>query len=404
MKQYILKNKVKLIYKQTTSKLTSISIGVDAGAAVEEDLLGLAHATEHMVYKGTKNRNEKDINRDLSNVFGFNNAMTNYPYVIYYGTLLGEDFRAGVEILSDIILHPTFSEEGFIEEMNVIKEELREWDEELEQYCEDKLFFNCFKTRRIKYPIIGKIEDLNKITLKDIKDFYERFYISSSTSISVITNLEYKDVVDIIESFFGEWNGKEKRNLEVRYEQPEKSSFNDIKVGDGIGRVQIVFPIDELNNKEIDALRLFNQKFGEGVNSILFDNLRTKHGLVYDVITSVAHEKYIKLYKIIFNTAIDNIEKTLYIIDECLNDIINMNLDNKEVKQLAKSLKLKKLFKEEQSIQLAKELSTYSVMFGDYNVYEDMIKNTEDIDGDYIIEVAKKVFKQKTLEIITRGR
>ena len=96
---------------------------------------GIAHATEHMIYKGTKNRSEEDINKELSQIFGFQNAMTNFPYVIYYGTLLGEDFKKGIELFSDIIINPSFENKGFKEEMDVIIEELREWDEDLEQYC-----------------------------------------------------------------------------------------------------------------------------------------------------------------------------------------------------------------------------------------------------------------------------
>ena len=134
MEEYILENKLKLIYKHTESELTSICISIDAGAGVETEKYGIAHATEHMVYKGTKNRTEKEINEELSNLFGFNNAMTNFPYVIYYGTLLGEDLKKGVDLLSDIVLNPSFNEVGFKEEMDVIKEELKEWDEELEQY------------------------------------------------------------------------------------------------------------------------------------------------------------------------------------------------------------------------------------------------------------------------------
>ena len=195
--QFILKNKMKLIYTKTTSNLTSMSISIDAGACKEKDLLGLAHATEHMVYKGTRKRNEEKINKNLSKIFGFQNAMTNFPYVIYYGTMLNEDFEEGVELFSDIILNPIFPTEGFEEEMNVIKEELREWDEELEQYCEDKLFLNSFRERRIKYPIIGTNKDLQKIKLEDIKQFYKDNYLPDKTSIAVVSSLEFEEVKNI---------------------------------------------------------------------------------------------------------------------------------------------------------------------------------------------------------------
>ena len=86
MKEFILDNGIKLIYSRGTSKLTSISIALEAGASQDGKLFGLAHATEHMLYKGTKKRNESQINEELSKLFGFHNAMTNYPYVIYYGS------------------------------------------------------------------------------------------------------------------------------------------------------------------------------------------------------------------------------------------------------------------------------------------------------------------------------
>ena len=104
LKKHILKNGVKLIYKKVTSSLTSICVSLDAGALRDGEKLGIAHVTEHMVYKGTKKRSEEKINKEISEIFGFSNAMTNYPYVIYYGTLLGEDLDKGMDLFSDIII------------------------------------------------------------------------------------------------------------------------------------------------------------------------------------------------------------------------------------------------------------------------------------------------------------
>ena len=86
VKEIILKNNLKILYKHNESELTSICISLNAGAALEENKLGVAHAVEHMVYKGTGKRSEAQINEELSSIFGFQNAMTKYPYVIYYGT------------------------------------------------------------------------------------------------------------------------------------------------------------------------------------------------------------------------------------------------------------------------------------------------------------------------------
>lgn len=399
-----LKNNIKLIYKKTTSNLTSISISIDAGAGKEKDLLGVAHATEHMVYKGTKNRTEDKINKDLSKVFGFQNAMTNFPYVIYYGTMLNEDFEIGTEIFSDIILNPTFPSEGFEEEMKVIMEELKEWDEDLEQFCEDKLFINSFKNRRIKYPIIGKASHLEKIKLEDIKEFYKDNYLPYKTSIAVVSSLEFENVKNIIEKYFEAWENSdcEEKNGEIIYDKDNFGVYKDKREGSNSCKVQIIFPIDKLNYDEIKALRIFNEYFGEGVNSLLFDTLRTKNGLVYDILTKISYEKYIKLYKITYNTSKENLEKSLELINKCIERIDEFDkvTNDEDIRDYIKSMKLRRWFREEQNIILAKELSTYNTMFGDYKLYSEEFNNLINIDKKYILNVVKKVFNYKSIEII----
>ncbi|MBE6062679.1 MAG: insulinase family protein [Clostridium butyricum] len=406
MKQEFLENNLKVIYEHREGELSSICISFDAGAGAERacDKMGTAHAVEHMVYKGTKKRSEAEINEELSSVFGFQNAMTNYPYCIYYGTLLSEDFEKGIEIFSDILINPAFNESGFEEEMNVIKEELNEWDEDLEQYCEDKLFINAFDKRRIKYPIIGVYEDLNNMTLDDIKKFYKENYFPENAVITVVTSLKYSEVMKICQKYFGQWKSEKskKHNILEKYEMPKKQIFYDEKKDLKTCKIQAVFPIDELCEKEIKNLRIFNQFFGEGVNSLLYDNLRTKNGLVYDVLTRVAYENYIKLYKITFTTSKENVDKTLDILKKCINSLekykkqINEDYKNK----LVKSFKLKRLFREEQSIVMAKELSTYDTMFGNGQLYLDEISELDTLTIEDIFKTAQKVLSKCSIQVI----
>ena len=399
--EYIFDNGLKLIYKKSNSKLTSICIGLEAGASVEDNVYGLAHACEHMVYKGTKNRSEKQINEELSEIFAFNNAMTNYPYVIYYGTLLEEDLYKGIEIFADILLEPSFSKDGFEEEMDVIKQELNEWDEDLEQYCEDRLFYNAF-SNRLKYPIIGRKTDLDKITLDDIKRFYKMYYLPNNTSIAVVTALDFKEVVSLTQNYFGKWEKKELKIIEKRVEKIREKVYYDYKVGVNSSRVEFIFSMQDINFNEMRAFKIFNEFFGEGVNSILFDTLRTKMGLVYDVLTYICYEKYIKLYKIVFNTSKEKVDEAINAIKEALLNIedYKVQLNKSKRKELIKSIKLKKLFNEEKSIFLAKELAEYDVMFKDSKEYESFLKGMENITEEEIVGVARKVFQSTTIEII----
>lgn len=401
MQELVLKNGIKLIYEKSMGMLTSVSIGLEAGASVEDDILGLAHATEHMVFKGTKHRSEVEINEEFSKLFCFSNAMTNYPYVIYYGTLLGEDLKKGIELLSDILIYPTFPLEGFKEEMNTIVEELKEWDEELDQYCEDKLFIYSFIQNRLKYPIIGREKDLKSITLEDIKKFYKKYYSPQNTSIAIVSSLELEEVKEIVEASFLKWEGNEVYINESN-ERPLSGVRKDIKTGINTCRVEMVYDIKNLTYTELKAFRVFNEFFAEGINSVLFNNLRTKNGLVYDVLSAISNEKHIGLYKIMFNVSERNIDKALDIIEKSILQISDYKeiLTTSKIKELSKSVKLKKLFKEEQTVRLANNLVTHSVMFDNMEEYKNMLDGLDNLDAKFILDTGIKLLKNPSIEII----
>ena len=403
MEEYIFDNGLKFIYKKSNSELSSICISLDAGAARDGEMLGVAHVTEHMVYKGTETRSEKEINTELSSIFGFQNAMTNYPYVVFYGTLLSDDLKKGLDLFSDILLAPVFTEEGFKEEMEVIKQELKEWDEDLEQYTEDKLYYNCMENRRIKYPIIGTEESLNSMTIDDAIDFFNNYYCANNATITIISDLEFEEVRDMVEEYFIDWRSEKLPEMEKAITIPKRGVFIDNKEEINSAKVQIIFPIDELNQWEIKALRIFNQYFGEGVNSVLFDTLRTKNALVYDVLTRVANEEHIKVYKITYSTAHENVEKSIEIVKELIKNINGYRsiLQKNDIEDLIKSFRLKRLFANEQSVRLAMGISTYDTMFGDGMLYIDETENLDKIPVDYIIDTANKVLKNMTVQVIS---
>lgn len=403
MKNFTFDNGLKFIYKKSNSELSSICISLDAGAAHDGDRLGIAHITEHMVYKGTETRSEKEINTELSSIFGFQNAMTNYPYVVFYGTLLSEDLKKGLDLFSDILLSPVFTEEGFNEELEIIKQELKEWDEDLEQFIEDKLYYNCMENRRIKYPIIGTKESLNSVTIDDAIDFFNDYYCANNATITIISNLEFEEVKDMVEEYFIDWRSEKLPEIEKSIIIPKGGVFIDKKEEINSSKIQIIFPIDDLNQWEIKALRIFNQYFGEGVNSILFDTLRTKNALVYDVLTRVANEEYIKVYKITYSTAHENVEKSIEIIKELIKNINKYKsiLQKSDIEALIKSFRLKRLFANEQSVRLAMGIATYDTMFGDGMLYIDETENLDKIPIDYIIDTANKVLKNMTVQVIS---
>ena len=81
------------------------------------------------------------------------------------------------------------------------------------------------------------------------------------------------------------------------------------------------------------------------------------------------------------------------------NDISTNKVNEDDIKSIIKSFKLKRLFREEQSIVLAKEIATYDSMFGDGKLYIDEIKELEKIKVKDIFDIGMKVLNKKSVEI-----
>ena len=108
------------------------------------------------------------------------------------------------------------------------------------------------------------------------------------------------------------------------------------------------------------------------------------------------------MYKITFNTSKENVDKAIALIKECIEnlEILFKHIDRKSIEQLIKNFKLKRLFREEQSIVLAKELATYDTMFGDYNIYIDEVNDLNLLTSEAIFEVGSRVLEKLTIQIV----
>ncbi|MGH4141135.1 M16 family metallopeptidase [Clostridium sp.] len=411
MEKIIFKNGVKLLYKRAENNLTSFTIGYNAGANVEENSeLGIAHVVEHMLFKGTSSRSEYQINKLCDETFGFCNAMTNYPYAVYYGTTLDEDFEKGFEIYSDILLNPTFPQCGFKEEIGVICEELKEWKDDSSQFCEDSLFYNGFEKRRIKNLIIGTEECIRSITIEQIVNFYKRYYRANNCVVCVISSLSFKDVSEIVEKYFCNSSiilaNESQHNDDVadyNYENNKPGTHFQYREDVQGAKIQYCFSIHDLNPRQISALKLFNLVFGEGTSSILYDEIRTKRGLVYDIGSKIKNETGIKLFTISLGTSYENVDKTIEIINNEIEKVKKLDnfFDHQCIMKLCKSYKLRRMIALEKSIQTSVSLCAYEIMYGDGPGIFSEFEKMENISDEEMMEVVNKVLVNATIQVLT---
>lgn len=403
MNKEILENGVRFLYKYNEGEHTSFCIGIDAGANKEdENNIGVAHALEHILFKGTKNYTEDYINKKLDEIFAMNNAMTNFPYVIYYGVTANDDFKQGFDLYSDIILNPSFKEKGFEEEISIIKEESREWSEELEQHCEDLLLENTLVNERISKKIIGNEKDIANISIKKLKRFYNDFYVSENISICVVTSLSYDTVKEIVCKNFSELKKYDVKCNKFKREKFLAGDYRCDVVNTDSSKIQRIYDISRLEISDITLLRIFNMYLGEGVSSILYDEIRTKRGIAYEVYSEVKFEKGISLFKIVINTSKKHRDKAIEVLNNIENnmDSILRMLTCEVVQNLIKRYKLKLSLDIERSIVIANRSCIYDIMFNEHDYIFKELKIESKIDIEYMKKIIKDVLKNKSTMIL----
>ncbi|CAB1241452.1 insulinase family protein [Clostridium sp. WLY-B-L2] len=408
MREYMLDNGIKLLYQYREGILTSLCIGFNAGALEESGQFnfGTAHALEHVISKGTEHRDENQINEEFDNVFGFENAMTNYPYTIYYGTCFSDDLERAVKLYGDVILNPIFPEKGFKEEMDVILQEYRDWKDDAYQRCEDALFGNSFNKRRIRELIVGNEGSIKSITLDEIKRFYSTFYFPENCTVCFCSSLDFKSIISIVDRYFGKWRVKSKicAAKEPVYEKNRAGVFLEKVSGIAGARIQYIFDIHDLSEREYKALYLFNTVFGQGTSSLLFSRIRTEKGIAYDLGSSIKDERGMKLFSIKMSTLPENIDRALGIVNSVINELKNSKeyFSSDKIGKIARSLELKREIKRERSIEYCKEVVEHDLMYERFDDHCNSCdaEQLDEIKCEDIVEVIDKVMKNPSIQIL----
>lgn len=403
LKKYTLNNGINLITIRKDTQLAAINLGVKIGSIYEnKDEKGIAHFVEHMLFKGTKNRDNKTLNEELEQRAGEYNAYTDYTATVYSITALKEELEKSLELFSDMAQNSIFSEEEMEKERGVILAEIRTSKDDIEDYSYKKTIEYAFKKSPIRINTIGTDKSVKSFTRENLVNFYEKYYVPNNTYITVVSSKNHEEVLKLVEKYFANWKTKEVKRSNVIYEDNifcKKISYKkDIEQS----TIIYLYTFHNLDKKEELALRILNYKLGESANSLLFRKLREEKGLAYDIYSELDATKNVKILNIYTAVNEEDVEESLKLIDNIISDIVNEKiiLDDSSVALMKKVLKTAVV----QTLEDSTELGNYILhqVMDNADIYEfvDDMNNMENIKGEDIYNVAKTVLKNPTIHIL----
>ena len=127
----------------------SIGIWVDVGSKDENDANnGVSHALEHMLFKGTKTRTARDIAQEIEDAGGSLGAATGKENTCFYGRVIGDQLPIAIDLLIDMLLNATLTEDDLDLERQVILEEIKMYEDDPEDYAHETLVLHLWQIGR----------------------------------------------------------------------------------------------------------------------------------------------------------------------------------------------------------------------------------------------------------------
>ena len=300
---------------------------------------GITHFIEHLIFKGSKyNEGIKNLTDRLNSNGMSINAYTNNYNTVFHITTPIKFIKKAIETLIQMVMTPLFREIDIDTERKVVINELLQRMNTPEKYASIVEYQKIFsKKNPLHHPVIGYIETLKKITMSDIKNYYDKYYNSSNMLFLTIVNsknqAKIRDIWKKSYSIYGTTltpqcnismcstkDIYDKLKSDLCLMNPlKKYVLSKIFPHNTSAYIRITFVLPELTNKEFCAFQMFSYYLAGTMSSVLFNELREKRQLIYSI------SAYTYNYSNNFLMSIEfNCKKNTIKINECVKIINNV--------------------------------------------------------------------------------
>ncbi len=204
--EYHLKNGLKLIVKEDHRAPVVVSmVWYKVGGAYEPlGLTGISHVLEHMMFKGTNKYGPGVVTRMVAENGGQENAFTSSDYTAYYQELSADKLPLSFKIESDRMHNLSLTEKEYSKEIKVVMEErYMRVDDSPQGLTFERFKAGAFVANPYHNPVIGWQEDLNNLTIQDVRKWYHEYYGPNNATVVVVGDVKPEDVYKLAEKYFG---------------------------------------------------------------------------------------------------------------------------------------------------------------------------------------------------------
>lgn len=376
--------------------VNSISVGlwVKNGSRNEnKQNNGISHFIEHMLFKGTDNRNSKEIAEAVEDVGGQLNAFTGKEATCYYVKILDTHLDLALDVISDMLFNSKFAEEDIEKEKSVIIEEIYMNEDSPEDVLMDLHSEAIWGEDPIALPILGTIDTVNSFTRQQIIDYVSSHYIPDNCVLSIAGKFDEKEIVSLIEKYFGDWKVENKEI--TNYSKPSILS-NHLYKKKKIEQLHISLGLKgkEIGSEDTYALLLLNNILGGGASSLLFQKIREEKGRCYSIYSYLSSFNNTGVVTIYTGLNSKYATEVVQLIKEEIERFASIDISKERLNKGKEQLKGNYILGLESTSSRMFSNGKSVLFLNRINKPEDIIKKIDNIDNEKIRKILNTTFKE----------
>ena len=362
---------------------------------------GIAHFTEHTIFRGTTQRSASVIAGYLDRLGGELNAYTTKEEIVLHATVLKEDLGKAARLLFELATEATFPDAEIETERGVVLDEIISYKDNPAEDVYDKFEGLLFEGHPLGRPILGTTASVKKISPEDLRRFVKTFFTPDRMAFTVVADMDEKvlekRVLRLVSKLFGSENPspaepeKEDGSLPFLWAAPFDKTVDkrnhEVNAVIG-GRAPSLYEPED----RIMAAVLCNILGGPASNSLLNKVLREKNGWVYGVECSYTQYKDTGIAAITFGCDRPNLEPCLKALERILAHLRETPLSERTLKaykkQLLGQLAISSDNGEAQCLSMGKSL----LAWGRIDTNADMRGRIEAVTAEDLQKMAGRIF------------
>lgn len=386
--------------------IRSVAMGVwiRAGSRHElPEINGISHFVEHMVFKGTKSRSAQHIAREVDAIGGNLDAFTGKETVCFNIKVLDEHVPVALDVLSDLVLNPTFASDEITRERGVILEEIK-MDEDNPDYLVHEIFTQAFwKDHPLGKPILGTKETVRRFERDTLCSFYGQRFHGSNMIFSAAGNIDHDSFVEQVTHRFESLPAGESLTVQV---PPKTAARIILKNKKALEQVQLCLgvPAPAIADESRYITLVLNTILGGGMSSRLFQTVREERGLAYSIYSDLNPYSDTGSLCVYAGTSADRAIHVVRLVMEQFRRLKSEPLPVDELRRAKDQLKGNLLLSLESSMSRMSNLARQQMHFNYFFGMQEILDRVESITEDQVLAMANQLFQPEQVAVTLLGR